>query len=207
MATQVTLIGRRSELEAIEGVVDTARGGRSGVLVVRGVPGVGKTALLDAAVRAAPEFRVLRADGVEAESELAFAGLHQLLRPLLGLIDRLPAVQRAALRAALGLEGEVRDRFLVGTGALGLLAEAAEEQPVLCVVDDMQWLDRPSADALVFAARRLEAEPVALLLAVREGTAGPAGLERFAALVLGGLGRDDARALLESHGRLAPAER
>jgi DNA-binding NarL/FixJ family response regulator len=207
MATQVTLIGRRSELEAIEGVVDTARGGRSGVLVVRGVPGVGKTALLDAAVPAAPEFRVLRADGVEAESELAFAGLHQLLRPLLGLIDRLPAVQRAALRAALGLEGEVRDRFLVGTGALGLLAEAAEEQPVLCVVDDMQWLDRPSADALVFAARRLEAEPVALLLAVREGTAGPAGLERFAALVLGGLGRDDARALLESHGRLAPAER
>jgi DNA-binding CsgD family transcriptional regulator len=208
MAVGATLVGRRSELEAIELVIEAACEGRSGGLVVRGVAGVGKTALLDAAIAGAPDLRVLRAEGVQAEAELAFAGLHQLLRPLTGLLERLPARQREALEAAFGLTGgEVGDRFLVAAGALGLLAEAAEEQPLLCVVDDLQWIDRPSADALVFVARRLDAEPVALLIAMRDTALVPDGLRRFDVLELGGLTRADAREILEQTGRLAPADR
>jgi hypothetical protein len=195
MATVATLIGRRTELETLEALLDGARDGRSGVLVVRGVPGVGKSALLDHCARAATGFRVLRAEGVEAEAELAFAGLHQLVRPLLGRLDRLPALQRAALEAAFGVrDGVGGDRFLVAAGTLGLLAEAAEEQPLLCVVDDLQWLDRPSADALLFAARRLDAEPIAVLLAVRAD--GPP-LAHLPALTLAGLTREDAGELLD----------
>jgi DNA-binding CsgD family transcriptional regulator len=208
MAVGATLVGRRSELEAIGRVVEAAREGCSGGLVVRGVAGVGKTALLDAAIAGAPGLRVLRAEGVQAEAELAFAGLHQLLRPLTGLLERLPARQREALEAAFGLTGgEVGDRFLVAAGALGLLAEAAEEQPLLCVVDDLQWIDRPSADALVFVARRLDAEPVALLVAMRDTAPVPEGLRRFDVLELGGLARADAREILEQAGRLGPADR
>jgi DNA-binding CsgD family transcriptional regulator len=208
MAIATTLIGRRTELETIEQVVEAARSGTSGVLLLRGVAGVGKTALLEHAAEAARDARVLRAEGVEAESELAFAGLHQLLRPLTPHFDRLPALQRAALEAAFGISrGEAGDRFLVATGALGLLAEAAEEQPVLCVVDDLHWLDRPTVDALAFVARRLVAEPVALLLAMRDSASVPAGLQRCPTLELGGLGREHARELLELSGRLAPAER
>jgi DNA-binding CsgD family transcriptional regulator len=207
MAPQ-TLIGRRDELQSIGRTVDAAREGRSGVLIVRGVAGVGKTSLLEAAVAGAPDLRVLRAEGVQAESELAFAGLHQLLRPLTGLLPRLPERQHDALEAAFGLTGgEVGDRFLVAAGALRLLAEAAEERPVLCVVDDLQWVDRASVDALVFVARRLDAEPVALLIALRDTALVPAGLERFDVLALGGLERADARELLEQSGRVAAADR
>jgi hypothetical protein len=196
MATVATLIGRRTELEALDALLDGARAGRSGVLVLRGVPGIGKTALVDHCARTADGFRVLRAEGVEAEAELAFAGLHQLLRPLLDRVDRLPAVQRAALETAFGLrDGTGGDRFLVAAGTLGLLADAAEEQPLLCAVDDLQWLDRPSADALLFAARRLDAEPIAVLLAVR--TDGPP-LTRLPTLALAGLARHDAGELLDS---------
>jgi hypothetical protein len=208
MASNGTLIGRRTELETIERVVDGARDGRSGVLVLRGVAGVGKTALLDRCVADAGGMRVLRAEGVESETQLPFAGLHQLLRPLTALLDRLPAVERRALEAAFGLApSDAAARFLAAAGALDLIAEAAEEQPVLCVVDDLHWLDRASADALLFVARRLDAEPVALLLALRDPGPQPPGLSRLPTLELGGLGRDDARTLLDRAAPLPAADR
>ena len=208
MASNGTLIGRRTELETIERVVDGARDGRSGALVLRGVAGVGKTALLERCVADAGGMRVLRAEGVESETHLPFAGLHQLLRPLTGLLDRLPAVERRALEAAFGLApGDPATRFLAAAGALDLIAEAAEAQPVLCVVDDLHWLDRASADALLFVARRLDAEPVALLLALRDPGPQPPGLSRLPTLELGGLERDDARALLDRSAPLPAADR
>jgi DNA-binding CsgD family transcriptional regulator len=208
MASNGTLIGRGTELETIERVVDGAREGRSGVLVLRGVAGVGKTALLDRCVADADGMRVLRAEGVESETHLPFAGLHQLLRPLTGLLGRLPAVERGALAAAFGLApGDAAARFLAAAGALDLIAEAAEERPVLCVVDDLHWLDPASTDALLFVARRLDAEPVALLLALRDPGPQPPGLSRLPALELGGLQRDDARALLDRSAAIPAADR
>ena len=155
LAADTRLVGREAELGALGRLLDGARDGHSGVLVVHGVAGVGKSALLDACAAAAPDFRVLRAEGVEAESELAFAGLHQLLRPLTLLLERLAPAQRAALEGAFGLAppDAAGERFLAGAGALALLAEAAEEHPVLCIVDDLQWVDRRSVDALVFVSR------------------------------------------------------
>src|SRR6202451_3076865 len=141
-------------------LVGAVRAGGSRVLVVRGEPGVGKSALLDYLAGRASGCRVARAAGVESEMELAFAGLHQLLAPALDRIDRLPGPQREALRTAFGLRaGPVPDRFLVGLAVLGLVSEVAAERPLLCVVDDQQWLDRASAQALGFAARRLGARP------------------------------------------------
>ena len=210
MARDLTapLIGRRSELEAVADLLERARDGRSGVLVLCGVPGVGKTALLEHVAATAGGFRVLRAEGVEAETELAFAALHQLLLPLSPLIDRLPAPQRGALAALFGADaGGAADRFAVAAGTLGLLAEAAGAQPLLCTVDDVQWIDRPSAEALGFVARRLGAEPIALLIARREGEPVPAGLGRFPELELGGLELEDARVLLAGAAHLAPADR
>ena len=210
MARDLTapLIGRRSELEAVADLLERARDGRSGVLVLCGVPGVGKTALLEHVAATAGGFRVLRAEGVEAETELAFAALHQLLLPLSPLIDRLPAPQRGALAALFGADaGGAADRFAVAAGTLGLLAEAAGAQPLLCTVDDVQWIDRPSAEALGFVARRLGAEPIALLIARREGEPVPAGLGRFPELALGGLELEDARVLLAGAAQLAPADR
>jgi DNA-binding CsgD family transcriptional regulator/tetratricopeptide (TPR) repeat protein len=166
------------------------------VLVVRGEPGVGKSALLDYLAGHAPGCLVVRAAGVESEMELAFAGLHQLLAPLLDRADRLPEPQRAALRTAFGLSsGPVPDRFLVGLAVLGLVSEAAAEQPLVCLVDDEQWLDRASVQALGFAARRLAADPVALVFAVRVEGAELAGLPE---LVVEGLPEEDARALLDA---------
>src|SRR5262245_42192439 len=163
------LIGRAAETAAIEGLLANAREGRSGVLVVRGEAGVGKSALLEHAVAKAGGFRILRGVGVEVESELAYAALHQILRPVFDRIDRLPEPQAASLRAAFALSDEtVDERFRVSLGVLGLVAEVAEETPLLCVVDDAQWLDQASADALVFVARRLEAETVVLLFAARD---------------------------------------
>ena len=187
---------RRVEREALGGLLEAVRGGQSRVLVVCGEPGVGKTALLESAIGSASGFRVLRAVGVEAEMELAFAALQQLCSPLLDRLDRLPSPQRDALGMAFGLRaGDAPDRFLVGLAVLSLLAEAAAQQPLLCVVDDAQWLDRASAHALVFVARRLLAESVALVLVTRERSE---ELEGFQELVVEGLGDGDARALLRS---------
>jgi predicted ATPase len=160
---------RITERQALERLLDEARSGQSGVLVVRGEAGVGKSALLRAVAEQASGFRVARIAGVESEMELPFAGVHQLLAPMLGRLDGLPPPQEQALRVALGLSsGEPPDRFLVALGALTLLAEIAEEEPFLCFVDDAQWLDGASRQVLGFVARRLLAERVAIVFAVRE---------------------------------------
>ena len=164
------LFGREHECARLEELLDDARNGHSRALVLRGDPGIGKTALLEYAIERAEGFRVLRAVGIESESKLAFSGLHQLLRPVLGALDQVPEAGAEALRRSLALAepGEVNP-FLVYAGALQLLAAAAEREPILAVVDDAHWLDPASAEAITFAARRLEAESVAVLFAVREG--------------------------------------
>ena len=163
------LYGRVAECAALARLLDEARASHSGVLVLRGEPGLGKSALLEEAMERAIGFRVLRAVGVESEAQLAFAGLHQLLRPAFHLIDRLPDPQAAPLSGAFGLSADGTDnRFVLSIAVLSLLSEACEEGPVLCLVDDAQWLDRPSADALRFCSRRLGAEGVAVLIAAGE---------------------------------------
>ena len=190
------LVDRLPERAALGGLLDAARAGRSGVLVLRGEPGVGKTALLDWAVESAAGLRVVRVAGVESEMELAFAALQQLCAPMLDQLGGLPDPQRAALGVAFGLEtGAAPDRFLVGLAVLSLLSEAAERQPLVCVVDDAQWLDRASAQVLAFVARRLLAEPVALVFATREPGEEFRGLPER---VVGGLREGDARELLGS---------
>ena len=160
----LVLHGRRDECAALARLLEDARGGQSGVLVVRGEAGVGKTALLEYAIGSASDMKVVRAAGVQSERELAFAALHQLCAPLLGWLERLPGPQRDALQTTFALSaGAVPDRFLIGLATLGLLSEAAEERPLLCVIDDAQWLDRASAEALSFVARRLLAESVVVL--------------------------------------------
>ncbi|SRR6266496_1304119 len=194
------LLDRRGERAAVDRVLDRARAGNSAVLVVRGEPGIGKTVLLDyAASRAsASDLRVVRAWGVESEMELAFAGLHQLCVPLLGRLEQLPKPQRDALAVAFGMrEGQAPDRFLVGLAVLSLLAATAEDQPLACVVDDAQWLDRASVQCLAFAARRLLAEPIALVLAVR-GLGDDDELAGLPGLTVTGLGNADARTLMAS---------
>jgi len=194
------LIGRHAELARLGQLVQAARDGHSGVLVLSGAPGVGKTALLDHAVESAAGLHVARVAGVEPETELAFAALQQLLSPMLDLAGRLPGPQRDALEVALGLRaGAAPDRFLVGLAALSLLSGAAAKQPMLCVVDDAQWLDRASAQALGFVARRLLAEPVAVLFATTDESC--EDLAGFPGLAIGGLSAADARALLESVAR------
>src|SRR5947208_2355643 len=168
-AVRRRLLGRRGECEALGRLVAKVRADRSQVLVLRGEAGVGKSALVDYLVGSAAGCRIARAAGVESEMELAFAGLHQLCAPMMGHLDRLPGPQRDALSVAFGLStGSAPDRFLVGLAVLSLLAEVAEEQPLVCVVDDAHWLDRVSAQTLAFVARRLLAERVALVFAVRE---------------------------------------
>src|SRR5215472_11690055 len=163
------LVGRRSECAVLDRLLRVVRSGRSSVLILRGEPGIGKTALLGYLLGRASGFRIARATGVQPEMELAFAGLHQLCVPLLDRLDRLPTPQRDALATAFGLRaGAAPNRFLVGLAALSLLSEAAEAQPLICVVDDAQWLDRASAQALGFVARRLQAEPVGLVVTTRE---------------------------------------
>src|SRR3954447_21333082 len=190
------LHGRRVEREALGGLLAVARKGQSRVLVVRGEAGVGKTALVESVIGSASGFRVLRAVGVESEMELAFAALQQLCAPMLDRLDRLPAPQQDALAVAFGLRsGDAPDRFLVGLAVLSLVSEVAEERPLLCVVDDAQWLDRASAQVVAFVARRLLAESMVLVLAAR----GPS--DEFTGLpeqVVGGLPDADARNLLRS---------
>ena len=176
----------------------SVREGLSRALVLRGEPGVGKSALLEYLVRRASGCGIAQAAGVESEMELAFAGLHQLCAPFVDRLDRLPGPQREALGTALGLrEGGAPDRFLVGLSVLSLLSDAAEDRPLVCVVDDAQWLDGASAQALAFVARRLGAESVGLAFAVREPT-GEQHLEGLPELVVGGLDHGDAQALLEA---------
>jgi hypothetical protein len=163
------LLGREREREALDRLLAGVRGGRGGVLLLHGEAGVGKTALLEYLSEAGGEFRIARTVGVEAEMELPYAAAQQLCSPFLGLLDRLPRPQHDALGVAFGLStGPAPDRFLVGLAVLSLLSDLAEQQPLLCAIDDAQWLDRASAQALGFVARRLLAEPIALLVAARE---------------------------------------
>ena len=210
------LYGRAVEQSVIEQLLVGASAGRSGVLVIRGDPGIGKTALLDYAARSAnvvsgPDgvgMRVIRGRGVESEAELPFAGLHLLLRSALDHLPALPRTQQDALGAALGLRrAGPYDRFLVGVAVLSLLAELAEGQPLVCLVDDAHWLDRASASALVFAARRLDAEGIAIIFAARDDHAVfPASGLRV--LRLSGLDAASADALLADHAKgLTPAAR
>ena len=192
------LHGRDEECAAIDRLLADAGGQRSGALVVRGEVGVGKSALLAyAADRAAGRMRVLWGSGVESESELAFAALQQLARPVLDHVERLPGPQATALQGAFGLATtQGTNRFLIGVGVLSLLAEVAEERPLVCLVDDAQWLDQPSADALSFAARRLEAEGVACLFAARDDDVHAFTAPDVLELRLTGLDADAAGALL-----------
>jgi DNA-binding CsgD family transcriptional regulator len=188
--------GRASECEVLDRLLEQVRGGASAALVVRGEAGVGKTALLRHCARQAAGFRIAQIAGVESEMELPFAGLHQLCGPMLDWLDPLPEPQQKALRVAFGLaSGPAPDRFLVGLAALGLLAEASAERPLLCFVDDAHWLDDASGHVLGFVARRLLAESVLIVFAVRE----PSGERQFTGvpeLELGGLAQHDARSLL-----------
>ncbi|MFI1290490.1 AAA family ATPase [Streptomyces sp. NPDC020792] len=205
----LVLAGRDPERAAIAALLDAARTGSGGALVVRGVAGVGKSALLGDVLATALDLRVLRTSGVESESPLAFAALQRLLWPLRTRIDALPAPQAAALRAAMGeTEGE-GDRFRAFLGTLSLLADAADEAPLLVVVDDAHWLDDASAAALLFAARRLQAERVALLFAARDGDARQFDAGDLPTIVLGGVTGADTHALLSEHTRtdIDPAAR
>ncbi len=194
------LFGRAGELETLGQLLANVRSGQSAVLVMRGEPGIGKTELLRQLIGQASGFRVVRAVGVESEMELPFAGLHLLCAPMLGRLGALAEPQRRALGVAFGLaSGDSPDRFMVALGALSLMAEASEEQPLLCVVDDAQWLDHASAQVLGFVGRRLLAESIALVFAARPSTPGaaaPGHLAGLPELRLGGLDDEPARALL-----------
>ncbi len=190
------LLGRQREREVLDRLLDAARSGHGRVLVVHGEPGVGKTALLEYAIEAAQPFRVARTAGVEGEMQLAYASLQRLCSPILELIEVLPHPQRDALAVAFGLgSGPAPNPFLVGLAVVSLLSAAAKERPLLCLVDDAQWLDAASAEALAFVARRLLAEEIALVFAAREHDDTLTG---FPALYVGPLGHRDARVLLET---------
>jgi hypothetical protein len=190
------LTGRDAERRVLDRLVEAVRAGASRSLVVHGEPGMGKTALLEHLARSAPGCRIERAGGVQSEMELAFAGLHQLCAPMLDRLEAVPGPQRDALRTAFGMSaGPAADRFLVGLATLSLLAAVAEQQPLICLVDDGQWLDHASRTVLAFVARRLGAESVGLVLATR-ATGGD--LARLPKLEVGGLGEADARALLDA---------
>src|SRR4051794_17655241 len=192
------LLGRQAECAVLEGLVDGVRAGQSRVLVLRGEAGVGKTALLDHLAATAAGCRIARAAGVESEMELPFAGLHGLCAPFLDHLERLPAPQSEALSTAFGLsDGPPHDRFLVGLAVLTLLADVAEESPLVCIVDDAQWLDRVSAQALAFVARRLLAERLGLVFGLRD-SADSQVLEGLPELVIEGLTADEARLLLDT---------
>ncbi|MBB5956325.1 DNA-binding CsgD family transcriptional regulator [Saccharothrix tamanrassetensis] len=195
------ILGRSVEQARIDGLLADARGGTGGALVIRGEAGIGKTALLDHAAVAGADLRVLRGVGIESEIEVPFAGLHLLLHPYLEHVDALPRPQGKALRAAFGLvDADTVERFLIGAATLSLLSELAGDGPLVCLIDDTQWFDRASADALLFAARRLRQEPVAMLFAVRDGT-GHFPAEGIDTVVLPTLDRDSAIAMLNERAR------
>jgi DNA-binding CsgD family transcriptional regulator len=199
------LRGRGDECALLDGLLAAVREGESRTLLLRGEAGVGKTALLDCLTASASDLHVVHATGVESEMQLAFASLHQLCGPLLTHLSRVPAPQREALEVVFGLRGgEAPDLFLVGLAVLSLLSEVAEERPLLCVIDDAQWLDRESARTLAFVARRLLAEPVGLVFAARDRSE---ELGAVPELEVTGLGDCDARALLLSAVRFLLDER
>jgi DNA-binding CsgD family transcriptional regulator len=201
------LRGRTAERAVIDDALQRTRTGRGTALVVRGEPGIGKTALLRYAEERAGDLRVLRAIGVEGESEVAFAGLHQLLRPVVSATETLPGPQAGALRGALGLAPmEARDPLLVGAALLTLLADSADTTGLLCVIDDAQWLDQPSLSALLFAARRIGDDGVAVLFGVREHAVDGFPRTGLRDLLLEGLSAEDAAGLLLEHTSVWPAE-
>jgi predicted ATPase len=177
MSTSFTLFGREAELQVLHDLIDRVPD-QGGALAIRGDPGVGKTALLaDAAMRAGDRgMLVLKTVGVQTEAHLPFAGLHQLLQPILGRADDLPERQRQAVLTALGLiGGEVPDVFLIGLATLDLLSDSAAQTPILIVAEDAHWLDASTCEVLAFVARRIDAEPIALLASSRNGPGGPLG--------------------------------
>jgi AAA ATPase domain len=205
LGRRTSLRGRASECAVLDGLVADIRRCESRSLVLRGEAGIGKTALLEYLVESASDMTVVRAAGVESELELAFASVHQLCGPLLDRLQRLPAPQGQALEIVFGLSaGAAPDRFLVGLAVLSLLSEVAEERPLLCVVDDAQWLDHASALILAFVARRLLAEPVGIVFATREPGE---ELQHLPELEVTGLVSGDARALLGSVVRFMLDER
>lgn len=189
------LVGRQDEIRRLDALLQAARESRGGALVLRGEAGIGKSVLLRHLDEAAAGFLVMRASGAEFETELPFAALHQLLAPVTDGLTALPAPHRKALEIAFGLDTGTPDPFLVGVASLGLLVETVRERPLLCVVDDAQWLDQASAKALAFLARRVSAESIALVFAVREPSRLPE-LDELPSRSLQGLGEKDARALL-----------
>lgn len=192
------LVGRSRECDALDQMLKAAREGTGQVMVVRGEPGVGKTALLEYVVAQSQGFRVERALGSESETELAFAGLHQLCAPMLGQLDRLPDSQSEALRVTFGIvQGAAPDRLMVGLAVLDLLSAVADETPLVCVIDDVQWIDQASTQVLEFVARRLFAEPLALVFAVREPSQ-TRPMSDLPELEVKGLSDDDSRTLLAS---------
>ncbi|MGD0272746.1 MAG: BTAD domain-containing putative transcriptional regulator [Gaiellaceae bacterium] len=198
---RVSLVGRKTERDRVDRLLQRSRSGRSETLVVRGEAGIGKTALLRYAVGRAGGMCVLKARGMASESEMPFSGLLELLRPLLDRVDQLPTPQAAALASALAIGPPVEvDRFAISVATLSLLALAAESAPVLVAVDDLHWLDTSSGEALLFAARRLDAEPVALLFSIREGEPLALELAGLPQLVLTGLNRETSLELLATHG-------
>ncbi len=202
---RTSLRGRATECAVVDGFVTAVRAGEGRSLVLRGEAGIGKTALLQYLIESAPGFKVVRGTGVESEVELAYASLHQVCSPLLDRLPRLPVPQRQALEIVFGLSaGTPPDRFLVGLAVLSLLSEAADERPLLCVVDDAQWLDKASALTLAFVARRLLAEPVGIVFAAREPGE---QLEHLPELEVQGVRDEDARALLSSAVRFRLDER
>jgi hypothetical protein len=193
------LVGRADEAAALDRLLAGVRDGVSGTLVLRGPAGIGKTALLDWAVERAGDMQVTRGLGVESEMDLGFAGLHQVLGPFLGGLERLPQPQRAALSAAFGLIGQpAPDRFLIGLATLTLMTEAAIARPVLCLVDDAQWLDRVSLEVLSFAARRLLADRVGMVFAVRDRERPTGPLDGLPELAVGPLADGAATELLRA---------
>ena len=197
MSPPPKLFGRIAELQSLERLLGDVKSGQSAVLVVRGEAGIGKTALLRHLVSETSGFRVARCVGVESEMELPFAGLHQLCGPLLDRLGSLAEPQRRGLSIAFGLDsGDSPDRFLVALAALSLLADASDEQPLLCIVDDAHWLDRASAQVLGFVGRRLLAESIGLVFAARTPTIEPDHLAGLPELWLSGLDEQSARALL-----------
>src|SRR5919108_2090325 len=201
----IPLVGRETERSRIAVLLAGARNSRGGALVLHGEPGVGKSALLEDARQQATDMHVLSSRGIEWEAELPFAGLHQLVRPALGHLERLPAPQASALRGALGLEeGGGDELFLVSLAVLSLLSEAAERRPILCLVDDAHWLDDASAEALAFVARRLGAEGIALLFPPREGEGRRFQPPALPELSIGGLHAGGAGALFNGPGAGGP---
>jgi predicted ATPase len=194
------LRGRASECALLDELASAIRRGESRSLVLRGEAGIGKTALLEYLIASAQDLTVVRAVGVESEMELAYASLHQLCGPLLDRLGRLPAPQRQAMEIVFGISaGEAPDRFLVGLAVLSLFATVAEERPLLCIVDDAQWLDQTSGQTLAFVARRLLAEPAGIVFGAREPGE---ELRHMPALEVQGVREDDARALLASAVRI-----